>query len=121
LRCYVHACPRKWSQWLSSAEFWYNTYSHSDIGRTPFEALYKNPPRLLAADPTSAEHSEVQTWSSDRQWMDQLLQHHLNRAKQRMKKQVDQHRSEHNFVMCDLFFLKLQPYVQTTLAPRSHQ
>lgn len=25
LRCFVHACPTKWSSWLSLAEFWYNT------------------------------------------------------------------------------------------------
>lgn len=40
LRCYVHACPEKWSQWLPSAELWYNTCHHSAIGRSPFEALY---------------------------------------------------------------------------------
>jgi hypothetical protein len=43
LRCYVHACPRNWSSWLSSAEFWYNTSPHSAIGRSPFEALYGYP------------------------------------------------------------------------------
>jgi transposase InsO family protein len=50
LRYYVHASPGKWSQWLSSAEFWYNTCPRSAIGRTPFEALYGYPPRLLAVD-----------------------------------------------------------------------
>jgi hypothetical protein len=34
LRCYVHACPLKWSQWLTTTEFRYNTYLHSMIGRT---------------------------------------------------------------------------------------
>jgi hypothetical protein len=53
--------------------------------------------------------------------MDQLLQHHLHRAKHRMKKQADQHRSERRFEAGDLVFLKLQPYVQSSLAPRSHQ
>jgi hypothetical protein len=38
LRCFVHAYLQKWSQWLSSVEFWYNTCPHSAIGRTPFEA-----------------------------------------------------------------------------------
>ena len=32
LRCFVHACPSKWSQWLASAEFWYNTSQHSATG-----------------------------------------------------------------------------------------
>ena len=53
--------------------------------------------------------------------MDHLLQHHLNRAKIRMKKQADQHHSERSFEVGDQVYLKLQPYVQTSLAPRSHQ
>lgn len=61
LRCYVHACPHQWSQWLSSSEFWYNTYTcpHSAIGRTHFEALYGYPPGLLAINPSVASDSEV--------------------------------------------------------------
>lgn len=49
--------------------------------------------------------------------MDQLLQHHLHRAKNRMEKQADQKRSERSFAVGDLVFLKLQPYVQSSLAP----
>ncbi|XP_066380414.1 uncharacterized protein [Miscanthus floridulus] len=51
LRCFVHACPSKWSKWLATAEFWYNTSEHSAIGRSPFEALYGYPPRLMAVPP----------------------------------------------------------------------
>jgi hypothetical protein len=29
LRCFVNACPSKWSQWLAAAEFWYNASPHS--------------------------------------------------------------------------------------------
>jgi hypothetical protein len=53
--------------------------------------------------------------------MDQLLHSHLSGAKHRMKKQADQHRSERSFQVGDTVYLKLQPYVQTSLAPRSHQ
>jgi transposase InsO family protein len=28
LRCFVHACPTKWSKWLATTEFWYNTSVH---------------------------------------------------------------------------------------------
>lgn len=44
LRCLVHPCPSKWSQWLSLAEYWYNTSFHSALGKTPFEVLYGYPP-----------------------------------------------------------------------------
>jgi hypothetical protein len=45
LRCYVNACPKKWLEYLSLAELWYNTSHHSAIGRSPFEALYGQLPR----------------------------------------------------------------------------
>jgi hypothetical protein len=38
-----------------------------------------------------------------------------------MKKQADKHRQERSFEIGDLVYLKLQPYVQTSLAPRSSQ
>ena len=94
LRSFVHACPTKWSSWLTAAEFWYNTCTHSTTGRTPFEALYGYPPRLLPVALGSTANEEVTQSVSGRDWMDQLLQHHLNRAKQRMKKHADLHRSE---------------------------
>lgn len=45
LRCFVHACPARWIQWLPLVEFWYNTSTHSALGRIPFEVLYGYPPR----------------------------------------------------------------------------
>ena len=40
LRCFVHSCPRQWLKWLPLAEYWYNTSSHSALGRSPFEVLF---------------------------------------------------------------------------------
>jgi len=37
-----------------------------------------------------------------------------------MKKQVNCHRSEHQFQLNDWVYLKLQPYVQSSLTYRSH-
>jgi transposase InsO family protein len=34
LRSFVHACPTKWSHWLSLAEYWNNTSFHSSLGRS---------------------------------------------------------------------------------------
>jgi transposase InsO family protein len=36
LRCFVHACPKQWFQWLHLAEFWYNSSWHSALGTSPF-------------------------------------------------------------------------------------
>ena len=53
--------------------------------------------------------------------MSEVIRQHLNRAKQRMKKQADEHRSERQFQIGDLVFVKIQPYVQSSLAPHSNQ
>jgi len=44
LRCFAHACPSRWTQWIALAEFWYNSSHHSSLGRSPFEVLYGFPP-----------------------------------------------------------------------------
>jgi hypothetical protein len=38
-----------------------------------------------------------------------------------MKAQADKRRSERTFAVGDSVYLKLQPYVQSSLAPRAHQ
>jgi len=53
--------------------------------------------------------------------MTRLLQQHLLRAQQRMKRQADKSRSERQFSVGDLVYLKLQPYVQSSLAARANQ
>lgn len=54
LRCFAQACPSKWVQWISQAEFWYNTSPHSSLGRSPFEVLYGFPPRHFGIVPPGA-------------------------------------------------------------------
>lgn len=49
-----------------------------------------------------------------------LLQQHLNRAQQPMKTQADKKRSFRQFAVGDKVFLKLQPYIQTSVAPRAN-
>jgi len=52
--------------------------------------------------------------------MQAVVKQHLLRASARMKRQADKHRSERQFAVGDSVFLKLQPYVQSSLARRSH-
>ncbi|CAD6226996.1 unnamed protein product [Miscanthus lutarioriparius] len=58
---------------------------------------------------------------TERSTMLDLVRQHLLRAQQRMKLYADKHRSERSFNIGDMIFLKLQPYVQASLAPRAHQ
>ncbi|XP_039811591.1 uncharacterized protein LOC120674480 [Panicum virgatum] len=122
MRCFVHACPTKWSSWLSLAEFWYNTSSHSTLGRSPFEVLYGHSPHhfgIVSALACSA--SDLSDWLHEREIMHNLVREHLIRAQDRMKRQADKGRSERVFQVGDRVYLKLQPYVQSSLAPRANQ
>lgn len=44
LRCDVHACPAKWSQWLPQAQHWYNTAFHTTLSKSPYEVLFARKP-----------------------------------------------------------------------------
>lgn len=121
LRCFVHSCPKKWYEWLPLAEYWYNTTYHSALDRTPFEALYGHPPRNFGIDTDSCASTDLETWLKERAAMTQLMQQHLVRAQQRMKHQADKRRSERTFAVGDQVFLKLQPYIQQSVAARGNQ
>jgi hypothetical protein len=121
LRCFASGCPKKWLQWLPLAEYWYNTSMHSAIGCSPFEALYGYAPHHFGF--SAVDHCKAVTldqWLQDRKVMTALIKQHLHRASLRMKKQADKGRSERQFQVGDLVFLKIQPYVQMSLAPRAN-
>jgi hypothetical protein len=122
LRCFIHTCPKQWSRWLPLAKYWYNTSFHSATGHSPFEVLYGYTPRhfgIQTAD--SCAVLELGTWLLEREVMTQVIKQHLLRAQTRMKVQADKKRLEITFVVSDIVFLKLQPNVQSSLAPRAHQ
>ena len=121
LRCFVNSCPKKWYNWLSLAEYWYNTTYHSALGKTPFEVLYGHAPRTFGIEVDACASADLETWLKERTAMTTLMQHHLVRAQQRMKQQADKNRSERSFAVGDMVFLKLQPYVQQTVVARGNQ
>jgi transposase InsO family protein len=112
LRCFCHACPSKWLQWLPLSEYWYNTSLHSALGKSPFEVLYNRSPRQLglSVDDT-CPIPDLDAWLAERDLMTRLLKQHLERVRQRMKRQADKKRSERTFEVGDMVFLKLQPYI----------
>lgn len=122
LRCFVHACPQQWFRWLHLAEFWYNTSFHSSLGRSPFEVLYGHSPRVLGIEAAnSCQVQDLRTWLLDHELMQQLIKQYLSRAQECTKCQADKKRSERVFSVGDVVYLKLQPYVQSSLAPRANQ
>ena len=52
--------------------------------------------------------------------MQGVIQQQLHRARQLMKDQADKKRSFRQFQVGDQVFLKLQPYIQTSVAPRAN-
>jgi hypothetical protein len=121
LCCFVRSCPSKWSSWLSVAEYWYNSSFHSSLRNTPFEVLYGRMPCHfgLSVD-DSVSHVDLKSWLSQRELMLRVIKQNLLRAQQRMKYQVDKHRSDRTFQVGDMVYLRLQPYIQTSVATRAN-
>ncbi|KAK3137073.1 hypothetical protein QOZ80_5BG0447440 [Eleusine coracana subsp. coracana] len=121
LRCFVQVCPTKWKRWLSLVEFWYNTCYHAALGKMPFEVLYGHGPKHLGIDTIeSCAVPDLNELLTERDLMTKLLRQHLERVQQGMKAQADKHRSERTFVVGDWVYLKIQPYVQTSIVSRAN-
>ncbi|KAK1695254.1 hypothetical protein QYE76_011951 [Lolium multiflorum] len=122
LRCSSHATPTQWAKWLTLAEYWYNTSYHSALTRTPFETLYGHVPRHFGIPPEATMHTpDTEQMLCAREATMALLQQQLLHAQDRMKRQADKHRLERSFKVGDMVYLRLQPYVQTSIARRSTQ
>jgi hypothetical protein len=52
--------------------------------------------------------------------MSRVVHQHLLRARNRMKQQDDKTRSDREFAEGDYVYLKLQPYIQSSISPRSN-
>ena len=121
LRCFVHGCPKKWSKWISLAEYWYNTSCHSSLNSSPFVALYNHEPRHWGIEsPNNCSVVNLQSWLAERSLVHEILRQHLLRAQQIMKKYADQKRTFCQFAEDDMVFLKLPPYIQASVAPRAN-
>lgn len=121
LRCFISAHPQQWSKWLSLCEFWYNTNWHASTGKTPFELLYGRHPRyfgICASDQIAPV--DVQVWLQERALVLDSVQQHLLRMQQHMNAQADKHRTERSFEVSDEVFLRLQPYIQSSVARRAN-
>lgn len=108
--------PKNWVNWLSLAEYWYNTNFHSSIQSTPFEVVYGQPPPLHT--PYLAGESVVEAVDRSLQARENTittLQFHLKRAQDRMKSLADKHRTDRSFDVGMWVYVKLQPHRQVTI------
>ena len=119
LRCITGEKPFEWVLWLPLAEWWYNTNWHSTIGVIPYEVVYGQPSALhipyVAGDCSVAA---VDRSLQAREECITMLKFHMEKAQQRMKAQADKHRTDREYAMRDLVYVKLQPYRQFSVAQR---
>lgn len=117
LRCFTHACPRRWSHRLPLAQFWYNSADHSAIGMSSFREMYGHEPRHWGITTSNCYTvPALQSWLDEHTVIQDLLQQHLQHARLCMKQNTDKKRSFRAFEVGNTVFLKLQPYVQTSVA-----
>lgn len=111
LRAFAADKPFAWVEWLPSAEFWFNINFHTSNKLTPFKALYGySPPRLLDYIPGTTLMGAIDEHLKSRQQVLSLLKQNLLLTQERMKSQVDKHKSERSFTVGDWVYLRLQPY-----------
>ena len=116
----VSDCPKEWARWIPFAEWWYNTTFHSAAHTTPYEVVYGQAAPVHL--PYLSGDSMVDTVDRSlhaREETIKLLKFHLHRAQNRMKQHADGKRSDRQFAIGDLVYIKLQPYRQQSVVHRS--
>lgn len=67
LHCSISANPKQWVDWLSWAEFWYNSAFHTSAGMSPFKIVYgRDPPPLLPYYSNEGDPPELMQMLSSR-------------------------------------------------------
>ncbi len=119
LRCMCFQKPRQWYNWLTLAEWWYNTTHHSSLGLSPFQVLYGYaPPTNLVVNLHQNLTSPVKEWSLERDQMVKILRERLQEAQNRMKQNADRRRVDKEYRVGEFVYLKLQPYRQHSVVAR---
>ncbi|WVZ91209.1 hypothetical protein U9M48_037412 [Paspalum notatum var. saurae] len=104
-----------------TSTLWRELFRLSALNQTPFQTLYGHAPRHFGIVPdTVGPVQDLSDWLSQRNLMNDIIRQQLNRAQVRMKHQADKRRSERSFDVGDSVYLKLQPYVQSSVARRSN-
>jgi hypothetical protein len=87
------------------------------LGSSPFEVLYGCAPRHFGLSvEDSVQHTDLSSWLSRCELMLRIIRNNLLRSQQRMKHQADKKRAECVFQVGDKVYLKLQQYVQSSVA-----
>jgi len=95
LRCMCSDSPQRWSKWLPSTEWFYNTSNHTAIKASPFEIMYGQPtPIHLPYLPGESKVELVNRSLAKREEMLKILKFHLRRAQDRMRQTANEHKKD---------------------------
>lgn len=119
LRNMVFQHPKDWMNWLSMAEWWYNTSYHTSLKVSPFEALYAyHPPQIGELSLPRTILPEARATVEEREKMREQLKGNLLQAQDRMKYFADLKRTERHLQVGDNVYIKVQPYRQNAFGLR---
>ena len=122
MHCVTGDRPRAWVDWLSWAEYCYNTSYHSALRATPCEVAYGwPPPPILPVDPASARTEAAGALLRSRDEMLAEVQQRLLQAQQLAKRYYDGHHREAEFAVGDWVWLRLLHRSTQSLDPRARR
>jgi hypothetical protein len=108
LLCVTGDRPRAWVDWLSWAEYCYNTSYHTALHATPFEVVYGRPPSpMLAYMPGTARTEAADAMLRSRDEILAEARQRLLQAQQLAKKYYDTGHREVEFQVGDWVWLRL--------------
>lgn len=112
-RCLVGNRPRRWLEWLSWAEYCYNTSQHSHLRATPFELVYGHPPPCLRDyNPDTSKVAAFKTTFQDCNAFLSEVRERLLQTQQQSKHYYD---SRHRDLSFDIGKWILQHWPMTSL------
>ncbi|CAJ2678799.1 unnamed protein product [Trifolium pratense] len=119
LRCFITDQPKTWSNWISWAEYWFNTSYHATTGQTPYEIVYgRAPPVITRWVQGETRVDAVQKELLDRDEALRQLRDQLQRAQDRMKQIADKKRCDRSFEVGEWVFVKLRAHRQQSVVCR---
>ncbi|KAK1661786.1 hypothetical protein QYE76_049945 [Lolium multiflorum] len=120
LRCVTGDRPRAWVDWLSWAEYCYNTSFHSALRATPFEVVYGRPaPPIIPVDSATARTEIAGELIRARDEVLAEVRQRLVQAQQLAKHYYDGHHRDVEYAVGDWVWLRLLHRSTQSLDPRA--
>ncbi|KAJ1257136.1 hypothetical protein BS78_K206200 [Paspalum vaginatum] len=118
LRCVTGDQPRAWVDWLSWAEYCYNTSFHTALRTTPFEVVYgRPPPPLLPYSPGTARTEAADALLRSRDDILEEVRQRLLQAQELSKRYNNAGHRPLEFAVGDWVWLRLLHRTTQSLEP----